>query len=138
MYEDIWEKLYCEARKVQKGRVISPFIEAGGVEAALLTKKGSIYVGVCIDTASTLGMCAERNAIANMITNGEHQIDKMVAVVEDGSVGTPCGACREYMMQLDKDSGDIEILVDFEKRRTVRLKELIPDWWGRERFLVKE
>ena len=30
MYEDIWEKLYCEARKVQKERVISPFIEAGG------------------------------------------------------------------------------------------------------------
>ena len=108
MYEDIWKKLYCEARKVQKERVISPFIEAGGVAAALLTKKGSIYVGVCIDTASTLGMCAERNAIANMITNGEHQIDKMVAVVEDGSVGAPCGACREYMMQLDKDSGDIE------------------------------
>ena len=67
-----------------------------------------------------------------------HQIDKMVAVVEDGSVGAPCGACREYMMQLDKDSGDIEILVDFEKRRIVRLKELIPDWWGKERFLVKE
>lgn len=124
--------------KCKKGRVISPFIEAGGVAAALLTKKGSIYVGVCIDTASTLGMCAERNAIANMITNGEHQIDKMVAVVEDGSVGAPCGACREYMMQLDKDSGDIEILVDFEKRRIVRLKELIPDWWGKERFLVKE
>ena len=138
MYEDIWEKLYCEARKVQKGRVISPFIEAGGVAAALLTKKGSIYVGVCIDTASTLGMCAERNAIANMITNGEHQIDKMVAVVEDGRVGAPCGACREYMMHLDKDSGDIEILVDFEKRRIVRLKELIPDWWGKERFLVEE
>ena len=36
MYEDIWEKLYCEARKVQKERVISPFIEAGGVAAALL------------------------------------------------------------------------------------------------------
>ena len=67
MYEDIWKKLYCEARKVQKERVISPFIEAGGVAAALLTKKGSIYVGVRIDTASTLGMCAERNAIANMI-----------------------------------------------------------------------
>ena len=105
-----------------------------GCCSCTLTKKGSIYVGVCIDTASTLGMCAERNAIANMITNGEHQIDKMVAVVEDGSVGAPCGACREYMMQLDKDSGDIEILVDFEKRRIVRLKELIPDWWGKERF----
>ena len=134
MAEDIWSKLYFEARKVQNSRVISPFIEAGGVAAAILTKAGNIYVGVCIDTASTLGMCAERNAIANMITNGEHQIDKVVAVVENGNVGSPCGACREYMMQLDKDSGDIEILVDFEKRKTVRLKELIPDWWGRERF----
>ena len=134
MAEDIWSKLYFEARKVQNGRVISPFIEAGGVAAAILTKAGNIYVGVCIDTASTLGMCAERNAIANMITNGEHQIDKVVAVVENGNVGSPCGACREYMMQLDKDSGDIEILVDFENRKTVRLKELIPDWWGKERF----
>lgn len=132
--EDIWGKLYNEARKVQNSRVISPFIEAGGVAAAILTKAGNIYVGVCIDTASTLGMCAERNAIANMITHGEHQIEKVVAVVEDGSVGSPCGACREYMMQLDKDSGDIEILVDYESRKTVRLKELIPDWWGRGRF----
>ena len=35
---DIWEKLYQEARRVQGNRVISPFIEAGGVAAALLTK----------------------------------------------------------------------------------------------------
>lgn len=134
MREDIWSKLYQEARRVQNARTISPFIEAGGVAAAILTKKGNIYVGVCIDTASTLGMCAERNAIANMITNGEHEIDKVVAVVEDGSVGSPCGACREYMMQLTADSSEIEILVDYESRKTVRLGELVPDWWGRERM----
>lgn len=91
-------------------------------------------MGVCIDTASTLGMCAERNAIANMITNGESQIDKVVAVMSDGTVGSSCGACREYMMQLDKNSGDIEILLDLETKKTVRLKELIPDWWGYTRF----
>ena len=131
---DIWNKLYQSARNVQNSRVISPFIEAGGVAAAILTKAGNIYVGVCIDTACTLGMCAERNAIANMITNGEHQIDKVVAVMPDGRVGSPCGVCREYMMQLDKDSGEIEILLDLERKKTIRLKELIPDWWGTERF----
>lgn len=131
---DIWNTLYTAARKVQNTRTISPFIEAGGVAAAILTKQGNIYVGVCIDTASTLGMCAERNAIANMITNGESRIDKVVAVMPDGSVGSPCGACREYMMQLDKDSGEIEILVDLESRKTVKLEELIPDWWGKKRF----
>lgn len=130
----MWKKLYEAAKKVQNGRVISPFIEAGGVAAAILTKLGNIYVGVCIDTASTLGMCAERNAIANMITNGESQIDKVVAIMPDGKVGSPCGACREYMMQLDKESGEIEILLDLETEKTVKLKELIPDWWGHSRF----
>lgn len=131
---DIWQKLYNEARRVQQARVVSPFIEAGGVAAALLTKAGNIYVGVCIDTASSLGMCAERNAIANMITNGESRIDKIVAVMPDGAVGPPCGSCREYMMQLDSRSGEIEVLLDLETRKTVRLKELIPNWWGSSRF----
>ena len=131
---NMWNKLYNEALKVQNGRTVSPFIDAGGVAAALLTKGGNIYVGVCIDTASTLGMCAERNAIANMITNGESKIDKVVAVMPDGKIGAPCGACREYMMQLDKDSGEIEILLNLETEETVKLKELLPNWWGTYRF----
>ena len=130
----MWKKLYAAARKVQNGRTVSPFIEAGGVAAAILTKKGNIYVGVCIDTASTLGMCAERNAIANMITNGESKIDKVVAVMPDGRVGPPCGACRELMMQLDADSAEIEILIDLDTHRTVKLGNLMEDWWGSNRF----
>lgn len=130
----MWKELYNAARKVQNGRTISPFIEAGGVAAAILTKAGNIYTGVCIDTACSLGMCAERNAIANMITNGESQIEKVVAVMPDGQVGSPCGACRELMMQLDPGSGEIEILLDLETEKTVKLKELVPDWWGTERF----
>jgi cytidine deaminase len=132
---NIWDKLYNEAIRVQHKRVISPFIETGGVAAAILTKAGNIYVGVCIDTASSLGMCAERNAIANMLTNGESQIDKVVAVMSDGSVGSPCGACREYMMQLDRDSGEIEILLDKDTKETVKLKKLLPNWWGTSRFI---
>lgn len=130
----VWQELYDRARAVQNPRTISPFIEAGGVAAAILTKAGNIYVGVCIDTACTLGMCAERNAIANMLTHGESQIVKLVAVMEDGSVGSPCGACREYLMQLDRNSGEIEILLDLETKKTTKLKSLLPDWWGTERF----
>lgn len=131
---DIWEKLYEAARAVQNGREISPFMEAGGVAAAILTKKGNVYVGVCIDTCSGLGMCAERNAMANMITHGEKEIARVVAVMPDGRVGPPCGACREFMMQLDSHSGGIEILMDMETKKTVRLGELVPCWWGVERF----
>lgn len=131
---DIWDELYKKALAVQNYRTISPFISAGQVSSAILTKSGNIYVGVCIDTASTLGMCAERNAIANMITNGETKIDKLVAILPNGKVGSPCGACREYLMQLNKDSKDIEILMDYNTKKTITLGELIPDWWGTAEF----
>lgn len=120
---DIFDKLYMEANIVRKDRKISPFINAGGVAAALITKKGNIYKGVCIDTACSLGMCAERNAIANMITNGENSIDKIVVVMANGMVGLPCGACREMMMQLDKDSGNIEILTNLEDKKNSIFKK---------------
>ena len=131
---EIWEGLLSAARAVQNKREVSPFIEAGGVAAAILTEAGNIYVGVCIDTSCTLGMCAERNAIANMITNGESKIKKLVAVMSSGALGMPCGACREFLMQLDRDSGEIEILKDAETYETVTLRSLVPDWWGYERF----
>lgn len=78
---------------IGRGKWIGRFNPAGfissadGVAAAILTDKGNIYTGVCIDTSCTLGMCAERNAIANMITNGESKIVKLVCIMGDGSVG---------------------------------------------------
>ena len=132
--KEIWQKLYNEALSAQNPRLVSNFIEAGGVAAAILTDKGNIYKGVCIDTASTLGMCAERNAIANMITNGENKIVKLVCVMKNKQIGMPCGACREYLMQLDKDSKNIEILTNLETFEKIRLEELIPMWWGYDRY----
>ena len=128
-YDDTWDRLYLAARKVQGNREISSTVEAGGVSAALLTEAGNIYVGVCIDTACSLGMCAERNAIANMITNGESRIIKIVAVMGNGKVGMPCGVCRELMMQLDPKAGETEILCDYETKQVVKLRELLPNWW---------
>ena len=131
---DIWDTLYQRAKATLNPWRISPFVESGGVAAALLTRKQNIYVGVCIDTACSMGMCAERNAIASMITHGESQIEKIVAVFWDGHVEPPCGACREYMMQLDTHSGSIEVMLDYERRTVVTLDTLVPNWWGASRF----
>ncbi len=87
-------KLYALANSRCRGRTVSPFITAGEVSAAILTDSGNTYVGVCIDTACTLGMCAERNAIAHMNTAGESRITKLVCCFENGRLGTPCGARR--------------------------------------------
>ncbi|MGV9104137.1 MAG: hypothetical protein ACOC38_06155 [Promethearchaeia archaeon] len=55
----------------------------GNVGSALVTDKGNIHRGVCIDTSSNMGFCAEHNAIGSMITAGEHRIEKIVAVHRD-------------------------------------------------------
>ena len=72
-----------------------------------------------------------------MITHGESEIDKVVAVMSDGRVGSPCGACREFMMQLSGRSDEIEILTDKDTYSYVTLGELMPDWWGKSRFARK-
>ncbi len=130
MMDKIWLELYKEAKKVQNGRKISDFVEAGGVAAAILSSSGKIYTGVCVDTASTLGICAERNAIFQMLTSGEQEIKKVLAIMPNGKTGAPCGACRELMVQLmPKTYGDIEIMMDLETETTVTMAELTPHWW---------
>lgn len=128
--DKIWNEMYNAAKAVQNERKISEYVDAGGVSAAVLSKSGKIYTGVCIDTCSTLGICAERNAIFNMITNGETEIKRVLAIMPDGKNGAPCGACRELMVQLMPDNyKDIEILLDYESERTITLGEITPEWW---------
>ena len=96
----------------------------------MLSKSGRIYTGVCIDTCSTLGICAERNAIFNMITNGEYEIDRVLCIPPVDGKGAPCGACRELMVQLMPTSyKDIEIMLDYRTGKTITLGEITPEWW---------
>lgn len=126
----VWEEMYRAARSVQNDRRISDYVEAGCVAAAVRSAGGTIYTGVCIDTCSTLGICAERNAIFNMITNGEHAIEKVLAIMPNGRTGAPCGACRELMVQLMPDSYQgIELMLDYESGKIVSLGQLTPEWW---------
>lgn len=131
--DTVWEELYEKAKNIRNSKEISGMISAGSVGAALLTKNHNIYIGVCIDTASSLGMCAERNAIANMITNGENEIVKLVCIDSKGNIGYPCGTCREYLMQLSKNSKNIEILKNIDNKDIIKLEKLIPNWWGYDR-----
>lgn len=126
----IWDEMYAAAKAVQNERRVSDYVTCGEVSAAILSRSGIIYTGICVDTCSTLGICAERNAIFNMLTNGEQEIDKVLALLPDGSSGAPCGACRELMVQLmPKTYKDVEIMMDYKTGRTVRLGEITPEWW---------
>lgn len=128
--DKIWETMYAEAKKVLNPRQVSEYIEAGGVAAAIEAGSGKIYTGVCIDGACTLGICAERNAIFNMITHGEDTIRRVIAINRDGEAMAPCGACRELMTQLMPGRyHDVQIMLDYDANRVVTLGELTPEWW---------
>jgi cytidine deaminase len=100
----------------------------GNVGAALVTALGNRYLGVCIDTGSGTGFCAEHSAIAAMVTAGEYQIARIVAVWRDEKgilyVLPPCGRCREFIRQIDEANIETEVILG--RDRSARLRELLP------------
>ena len=100
----------------------------GDVGCALVTEDGNLYRGVCIDTASGTGFCAEHSAIAAMVTASEYRIRKIVAVWKDDNgtvyVLPPCGRCREFMRQIDE--GNLDTAVILGKDEESKLKDLLP------------
>jgi cytidine deaminase len=99
----------------------------GDVGAAVQGRNGKIYTGVCVDTASW-GLCAERSALAAMITDSEYDFEKIVAVWRD-DVGKlyvlpPCGHCRQFMRDIGEANMTAEILLGRDKSEPLR--NLIP------------
>ena len=100
----------------------------GDTASALVSDSGAVYTGVNVDTPSW-GLCAERSAMAAMISDGEYKIKKIVAVWKDENgnnltVLPPCGICREFMRQVDYDNMNTEVILD--KGVSLTLSDLIP------------
>ncbi|MFK4811651.1 cytidine deaminase family protein [Devosia sp. ZW T5_3] len=100
----------------------------GDVGAVVVSGTGKVYAGVCVDTPSW-GLCAERSALAAMITQSEYRIKQVVAVWRNEQTGQlhvlpPCGVCREFMRQIDDANLDAEIILDRDQTQTLR--ELLP------------
>ena len=120
-----WKELKDIAAATLSPRQVSEDIEVGGVAAALVTDQGNVYRGICIDTACSMGFCAEHAAIAAMLTAGEDKVAQIVAVNWDKSVLPPCGRCREFLLQL----GNPETQVLVAEDTAVPVKELLPYSW---------
>lgn len=125
--EITFQELWTKAQAVIHPRQLSSHAEAGGVGAALLSSSGRVYVGVCIDTACSMGFCAEHAAAAAMITAGENKVLKMIAVDWDGIILPPCGRCREFISQLHPDNLDTEVMV--REDTVLTLRQLLPYGW---------
>lgn len=97
---------------------------AGGVAAALLTASGSIHTGICIDTACSLGFCAEHSAIADMLKSQQTRIVAIVAVDANGKIMPPCGRCRELIRQVNPENWSTSVLV--AEDTVVTIADLMP------------
>jgi len=121
------EDLIQEAIQVINPKTIDN-ADMGGVACALITDNNTVFKGVCIDTISGMGFCAEHTAVSQMITQGEYKIQKIVAVKKDSSgsfsILPPCGRCREFMHQTNKSNLDTKIILGLDN--TISLKELLP------------
>lgn len=120
------QELITAAREVQGSFALTHDLTAGAVGAALRTRSGAIFTGICIDVTCGLGMCAERAAVAEMLKSRETLIDMIIAV--GGSrILPPCGCCRELILQVDEQNLNTRIIL--EDAQTVLLRDLLPNHW---------
>ena len=137
---DIWQKMYEAAKKEYHPEDVSTFIFAHHVVCALEAENGEIFTGFCIEGCSgVMNLCAERVAALGMYADSGQTVVKRMIAFRDmppgkNASGMPCGACREFFLQLNERNKDMEIMSDYENRQTVTLEELMPDWWGWKRY----
>ena len=68
------------------------------VGAAVKCSDGSIFQGANVEVScSSVGVCAERIALANAILNGKTPIT-LAIVGEANDPLSPCGTCRQFML----------------------------------------
>ncbi len=118
------EELREIAHSKVKPRQLSKTCNIASVATTLETTNGNIYIGVCIDTACSIGFCAEHAAIAQMITNDESEIRQIVSVGPQNRIFPPCGRCREFMYQINNNNLNTDVLVS--ENSIMKLDQLLP------------
>lgn len=52
---------------------------------------------------SSLGMCAERNALSSMLTSGEHEVERVMSFYKDGTIMPPWWGMFDKKSELKKE-----------------------------------
>jgi cytidine deaminase len=97
------------------------------VGAAIVGSSGKVYTGCNIENASyPLSMCAERVALFKAISEGETKIKALYIIGPENEPISPCGACRQVVFELAKDSTIYLSNCDITKVIETNIKELLP------------
>lgn len=128
--EKIWHDLYKKAKNSINVQSIPPFIEYGNNSCAIESASNEIYTGISIASNTAVGCSAEKSAITSMLNAGENKIKRIVILNELEEVILPSIESLEYLIELTDKQEELEILLDYEKKEIVTLKDIIPEWWG--------
>ena len=115
--KDASKMSYCPYSKFQVG-------------AAVLSNTGDIHTGCNVENASYgLTICAERNAIVQMVAKAQHQIQTLVIYTPTEVPTAPCGACRQVIYEFGPDARIVSIC-DGPERIDTTLSKLLPLAFG--------
>jgi len=79
-----------------------------GVGAVAVGPSGRSHHGANVENAaSPAGLCAERAALAAMVTHGERELRYVAVAAGDGSDCLPCGMCLQALSEF----GDPDVVV---------------------------
>lgn len=123
-YRD-YEKL-VELAKEAREKAYVPYSHFK-VGACVLTEDGKTYQGCNIENASYgLTNCAERTALFSAYANGERKLKAIAVVADTEGPVSPCGACRQVMMELGGE--DMVVILSNMKGdyAVVTVKDLLP------------
>jgi len=96
------------------------------VGAAVLTASGAIFSGCNVENASLgLTQCAERNAVAQAVSQGERHILAVAVYTPTPRPTPPCGACRQVLAEFSRDA-IVLCVCNGEERLETTLRDLLP------------
>ena len=102
------------------------------VGAAVLTRSGAVIAGCNVENASYgLTVCAERNAVFQMVAAGDTAFDRVVVYTPTATPTAPCGACRQVLNEFKPKDRDMIVILDGADPLTqIPLAELLPRAFG--------
>ena len=97
------------------------------VASVVVTKDGKHFGGVNVENANGTSICAERNAIANAVSNGykKGDFDRLYIMLSKG-IGTPCFACRQVIIEFMNKEDKIITMDKDGNEKTYTVEELCP------------
>jgi cytidine deaminase len=120
-----------EAARAAASRAYAPYSNFH-VGAAILTGGGSIRSGSNVENASYgLSICAERNAVAIMVTTDpeDREIELVAVFSPNTSPCFPCGACRQVLSEF----GCKEVIVETARGlQRYPFDQILPNSFGPE------